>query len=264
MRGGSGSLGEIIPLHGEDWLSKQRFAGKIAAGALSLLSQTIAQDKERNLLRLNSLAEEYIQDNGCSCTFKGYKGFPAGVCISVNRQLVHGIPIDYNLLPGDIISFDLGTTYQGAIADTAITRIYGEPKHPEATRLLKATEDALLAGIKAVKVGARLGAIGNAISKSARASGYSLILRYGGHHLDWNTPHAPCFVSNKADINEGSRIQVGEAFCIEPMLAFGSSETSVSPDGWSVLCQGFPSAHEEHSVFVHADHVEVITAREVL
>src|ERR1700729_1226601 len=124
-------IGELITLHGNDWLEKQRIAGKIAAGAISLLIDLVKQNSSLSMLEMNNLAEEYILDHNCQCTFKNYKGFPAGVCVSTNRQLVHGIPTDYVAKEGDLISFDLGATYKGVIADTATTIIYGEPKSLE-------------------------------------------------------------------------------------------------------------------------------------
>lgn len=253
----------LVKLKDQDWLDNQRVAGKIAAKTLLLLEGLVKEKTSHSLLELNQIAETYITDAGGIPTFKGYKGFPAGVCISVNKQLVHGIPTDYHLQDGDVISFDLGVTIDGAIADTALTCIYGNPKMDIHARVVQATQDALMAGIASIKVGNRLGCIGAAISESCRHNKFGLITNYGGHGLDWNTPHAAPFVANKGDVNEGIRIQPGLAIAIEPMLVIGPPHTRVLNDGWTVVTDDV-GAHFEHSVFVHEDHVEIITSREGL
>lgn len=254
----------LVRLKDKDWLEKQRVAGRIAAETLLLLKNTLLVNSEvPTLLELNNMAEDYITQKGGLCTFKNYKGFPAGVCISVNKQLVHGIPNDYKLQNGDIVSFDLGVTIEGAIADTAITCIYGEPKSEKHVQLLQATEDALMKGIEAIKVGDRLGVIGQAIYKHSHAQGFGVINNYGGHGLDWNIPHADPFVENKSDATRGIHIQPGLAIAIEPMLVLGSTATTTLSDGWTVVTPDL-SAHFEHSVFVHEDHVEIITDRSKL
>ena len=253
----------LVKLKNQDWLDKQRVAGKIAAATLSLLSDHVKDKTTLTYLELNQLAEEFITSKGGIATFKGYKGFPAGVCISVNKELVHGIPKDVKPEEGDVISFDLGVTVDGAIADTAITVIYGEPKSERHLNLVKATEESLMRGIQAIAVEKRLGCIGNAIYKYAKGTGFGLIHNYGGHGLDWDTPHAPPFVSNKADVEEGIHIQANLAIAIEPMLVLGSTNTRVLSDGWTVVTDDI-GAHFEHSIFVHEDRVEIITDRSSL
>ena len=250
----------LFKLKNQDWLEKQRKAGKIAASALILLQQQVEEKTNKSLLELNNLAEQFIIDSGGVPTFKGYKGFPAGVCISVNKQLVHGIPNDYHLQAGDVVSFDLGVTIDGAIADTAITCIFGVPKSDKHIKIIKTTEESLIKGIEAISIGKKLGCIGNAISRHAKSNGFNVINNYGGHGLDWNTPHAPPFVMNKCSADEGFRIQPGLAIAIEPMLVPGSINTRTANDGWTVMTDDI-GAHFEHSIFVHEDHVEIITAR---
>ena len=252
-------------LKNQDWLDKQRVAGKVVAGTLLLLENIVKLGTTLTMSDLNKLGEEYIQDHNCSVTFKNYKGFPAGVCISVNKQLVHGIPSDYVLQDGDVVSFDLGATYQGAIADSAITCIYGTPKSEQHVRLLKATEEALMVGIAAIKVGNHLGCIGDAIYNFLKKD-YGVITQYGGHGIDTakdgtGIPHAAPFVANKSDINEGPRIQPGLVIAIEPMAVIGNTKTYVDKDGWTVWGSGI-SAHVEHSIYVHKDHVEIVTKRD--
>lgn len=261
VSGGAFASNGYFNLKGQDWLEKQRVAGKVVADSLSILESLVVQATPWTALELNKMIEDYILDHKCTATFKGYKGFPAGVCVSINKELVHGIPKDYHFQEGDVISFDLGATYEGAIADSALTCIFGQPKIERHVKLLEATKEALMAGIAAIKVGDHLGVIGNAIQNIAKKHKFASVTQYGGHGLDWNTPHAAPFVSNKAETNEGIRIQPGLAIAIEPMFVIDSSITKVSDDGWTVVTNDI-GAHFEHSVFVHKDgSVEIITDR---
>lgn len=254
----------FFKLKNQDWLDKQRIAGKVAAGALSLLENFVKNKTTLNAKQLNNLAEEYIQDNNCLPTFKGYKGFPSGVCISINKELVHGIPKEYYFQEGDVISFDLGATYKGSIADSALTCIYGTPKTDQHVKLLRATEESLMRGIASIKVGNHLGCIGDAIYNFLKKD-YGVITKYGGHGIDTaedgtGIPHAAPFVANKSNINEGPRIQPGLVIAIEPMAVIGGTQTYIDKDNWTVVGSGI-SAHYEHSVYVHNDYVEIVTAR---
>jgi methionyl aminopeptidase len=253
----------LVRLKDNNWLEKQRVAGRIAAETLLLLEGLVKDKTTKSLIELNAIAEEYITKHGGISTFKGYHGFPAGVCISVNKELVHGIPKNYVLQEGDLISFDLGVTIEGAIADTAITCIFGQAKNSLHEKLVRATEEALMAGIAAVKVGDRLGVIGQAIAKSAKTNGFGVITNYGGHGLDWDTPHAAPFVENKSDNTKGIRIQPGLSIAIEPMLVIGQIATKTQDDGWTVATPDI-GAHFEHSIYVHEDHVEIISDRSKL
>jgi methionyl aminopeptidase len=271
MRSHVGSVGpevfgggnSLIKLKGQDWLDKQRVAGRVAASTLRALSELVRDKSTKSLLELNAFAEQMIESQNSSCTFKNYKGFPAGVCISVNKQLVHGIPTDYVLQDGDVISFDLGVTFEGAIADTAITCIYGQPKSEQHVKLVEATEASLMAGIAAIKVGNRLGCIGEAIYKYGRQAGFSVVTKYGGHGLDWGVPHASPFVENRSDSSKGIRIQPGLVIAVEPMLVIGSPDTRTSDDGWTVTTNDI-GAHFEHSLYVHEESVEILTDRSKL
>ncbi len=254
------SSNTLVKLKNKDWLDKQRVAGKIAAQTLVKLKGFLEGKTFHSMATLNEIAERYITEAGGTPTFKGYKGFPAGVCISVNKELVHGIPKDTVLDDGDIVSFDLGVTYEGAIADTALTCIFGTPKSERHVQLVQATEEALMKGIESIAVGKKLGCIGNAIYKFAKGKGFGIINQYGGHGLDWDIPHAAPFVPNKADLEEGIRIQPGLAIAIEPMLTLGSTTTHTLDDGWTVVSDDI-GAHFEHSIYVHEDHVEILTDR---
>lgn len=253
---------EVYFLQGNDWLTKQRVAGKVAAKAISTLVAAVKDKTKLSTLDLSKLAEEVIINNNCTPTFKGYKGFPESVCISVNNELVHGIPKNYYLEEGDVISFDLGATFEGAIADTAVTVIYGEPKSKEHVKLIETTESALLEAIKKIKIGDRIGVIGETIYKIGRSNGFAVVDAYGGHGLSWNTPHSNPFISNKSNSNTGIRFQQGMTFAIEPLFVIGSDNyTKTEADGWTVSTKNI-SSHFEHSVYIGEDNVEIITQRE--
>jgi methionyl aminopeptidase len=256
----------IITLKGVKTLKSYRAAGKIAAAALVLLEGLVKDKTIRSLLELDRIAEEFIITNKGIPTFKGYHGFPNAVCISVNKQLVHGIPSKYVLQEGDVVSFDLGVTIDGCVADTAITCIYGEPNSQQQADLVKCTEKALNNGIAAIKIGNRLGCIGDAIYRTAKKHNLAVVESYGGHGLDTaqdgtGIPHAPPFVCNRDIPDNGIHIENGLVIAIEPLFVIGSSnKTIVADDKWTVITQDI-SSHHEHTIFVHDNYAEIITDR---
>lgn len=252
----------LVRLKSQEWLSNQKHAGKCVAKILKQCKD-LALNREPNLSLkdFENLTYKCMEEMDCIPTFKDYHGFPSAICTSVNEQVVHGIVSDYVLKDGDVVKIDLGATFNGAIADSAITCIYGTPKHKDHMRLVDACEKALLSGIGAVKVGNRIGAIGNAIYKNTKNTGFGLITEYGGHGIDTNRPHAAPFVANKAKPTEGLRMQPGMTIAIEPMLVIGKPKTKVLQDGWTVVSPGI-SSHFEHTLFIDDDKVHVITERE--
>ncbi len=254
---------QFIHLHDDKWLIHQRKAGRVVAGALLLLEQQEKNGTTKTMLELDKVAEAFIRDNGCIPTFLNYKGFPNSVCISINKHLVHSIPGEQRLLEGDVVSFDLGATepVSGAIGDSAITCVFGEPKKESHKLLVASTKEALKRAIGVVKVGRRIGVIGETISKYAAGAGFSVVSRYGGHGIQANTPHANPFVANRDSKDNGVRFQAGMSLCIEPLFVLGrSAETKILSDGWTVACDDI-CAHEEHTIFIHEDSVEVLTKR---
>lgn len=250
----------LINLKNNDWLERQQIAGKCVAGVLRTL-HTMISDKLPNLSLKDLEAEAMLQIESANCipTFKGYKGFPGAICLSVNKQLVHGIPSDYILQDGDVVKFDLGATYKGAIADAAATTIYGTPKSKQHVELINMCREALYQGINAIKIDKQLGCIGFAIHKYVTSrSRFGVITNYGGHGIDENAPHAPPFVANKARYNEGPRIQSGLSIAIEPMLVIGDTKTKTKKDGWTVTTLDI-GAHFEHSIFVAEDKIHILT-----
>jgi len=253
-------------LHDKIFLEKQRFAGKVVANCLTHLEQRVKEKTQLTLKQLSQEAEQIILENNCIPTFKNYKGFPESVCISINKQLVHGVPTDYKLQEGDLVSFDLGATYDNAIADSAITCIYGDPKSEKDIKLIKITEECLYKAIDSIKIGNKIGCIGNTIYKHAKNNGFNVIDNYGGHGIGLNNKgegiaHAFPFVSNKNEIDEGIRIQPGLSIAIEPLLTYGNNKTKTLNDEWTVVTEN-NNCHWEHTLFIHEDKVEIITLRE--
>jgi len=241
-------------IQNKEWLEKQRIAGKVVSQALSYLKNNATK---HNALQCSKIAEEIILDNKCTPTFKGYHGFPEAVCISINKQLVHGIPKEINFNDGDIVSFDLGATYDGAIADSAITIIIGENKKAE--NLVKITRQALYESISKIAIEKKLGIIGQTIYKIAKDNYLQVIEKYGGHFISNNEPHAKPFVSNRDKQDNGIRFQEGMTLAIEPLLCLGfSNDTYTDKDGWTVYTKDL-SAHFEHTIYIHKDKVEIIT-----
>jgi len=248
----------IIKRYGEgDFLANQRIAGKAVAECLSLFKKKMASPEPLNLLQIEQDSAEIIERRGCTPTFHKYKGFSGKVCLSVNKVMVHGIPYDYQIQEGDLVSLDLGATCQGAIADAATTCIRGSSKHQ---KMVETCQEALRNAIANIKVGEPIGRVGNAIHRTVRNTSFGLITTYGGHGIALNTPHADPFVSNKSSGQDGPLVRPGMTFAIEPMLVeFDRLSTSVLTDGWSVVTLGM-SCHEEHTVFIHDNSVEIITS----
>lgn len=250
---------QYITLKDEQWLQRQQYAGHCSSNILKEVGKTILESVPKLSLKdLEQITYDYCKSNNCTPTFLNYSGFPSAACISVNNQLVHGIVIDYVLQPGDVISYDVGTTYEGAIADAARTWIYGKPKCSEHMRLVDEGYKTLLEAQKHVKIGNRLGVIGNAIYKYASRQGFGVVCNYGGHGLDYNNPHTDPFVANKQQPNEGIRMVNGLSIAIEPMLTIGETKTKLSEDGWTVSTTDV-GCHFENSITIWDDKVHIIT-----
>ena len=249
----------LVDLKDALWLKRQKIAGRCVASILKSCRDLIKHKTPNLSLKdLEQLTYLYTRNMDCVPTFLNYKGFPGAACISVNKQLVHGIPTDYILQDGDVVSVDLGATYEGAIADAARTWIYGTPKSSEHVRLLKVGREALDNAIKAVKVGEQLGIIGYTIHNTVKNSGFGNIVHYGGHYLSYEKPHAEPFVPNKANKNEGIRLTNGCSFAIEPMVVIGSTNTVTLDDKWTVVTNDI-GCHFENSVTIFNNQVHIIT-----
>jgi len=210
---------------------------------------------------LDALAERRIVEAGARPAFKGYRGYPATLCASVNEQVVHGIPSDRPMQEGDIVSLDMGVVMDGFYGDSAITVGVGRIA-PEVDRLLRVTEEALEQAIVQVRAGARLSDIGHAVQQVVEANGFSVVREFVGHGIG-TALHEEPQIPNYGEPGRGPRLAEGMVLAIEPMVNAGKAAVKVLADGWTAVTRdGSLSAHFEHTVAVTADGVRVLTRRE--
>lgn len=223
-------------------------ANQIVAAVLSLLRTHIREGV--STFSLDKVAEEFCRDHGAIPAFKGYKGFPASLCTSVNEEVVHGIPSRHRILKnGDIISLDFGTFYKGFYGDAAITVPVGDVK-PTVLSLLKVTEKALLDGINKAVVGNRIVDISRAIQATSEEHHFSVVRQFVGHGIGTQL-HEPPEVPNYVQRQASPRIMEGMVLAIEPMVNLGVSKVKILRDQWTVVtADKQPSAHFEHSVAI--------------
>lgn len=250
----------LIKLYDKESLVKQKYAGRCVGTILKECGKLIkSKTPNLSLKDLEQLTYLYTRNMDCIPTFLNYHGFPGAACISVNKQLVHGIPSDYILQDGDVVSVDVGATFEGKIADAARTWIYGDPISTEHVRLIDTCKNALKSAINKIEIGKHLGIIGYTIYNETKNSGFGLIQHYGGHHLCDNVPHAETFISNKSGQFDGNRMQIGEPMAIEPMLVLGKNvQTKTLNDGWTVMTDDI-GCHFEDTVVLMEDGVHLIT-----
>jgi len=234
-------------------------AGRINAQALAA-ARAIAHPGVTTA-DLNAAAEEVLNKHGVTSPFKNYPGpypYPASTCISINEEMVHGIPGKRKLREGDIVSIDCGNVYEGFVADSAIT--FGVGRISEtARRLIEATEAALYAGIEQARPGNRLGDISAAIQKVAESNGFFVTREYTGHGVGRRMHEGPQ-IPNYGLPGRGMVLQVGMTLALEPMLLVGTPYTRVMPDQWTVSSRdGSLTAHHEHSVAITADGPLILT-----
>jgi methionyl aminopeptidase len=213
------------------------------------------------MLELDRIAEKVIRSEGCVPSFLGYHGFPGSICASPNDVIVHGIPGDYRLREGDIISVDAGAIFEGYHGDAAFTMPVGEVS-PAAQRLIDATEEGMWEGISKVRHGARVGDIGAAVEAIGNKHGYGVVREYVGHDIGRQMHEEPQ-IPNYGVAGKGMKLRTGMAVCIEPMFNIGGRETKVDDDNWTVrTADGTLSAHWEHTVCITPDGVVVTTVAE--
>ena len=209
--------------------------------------------------QLDRLAEEFIRDNGATPAFKGYCGFPASLCTSVNDQVVHGIPSDKVVLKdGDIVSVDCGTFKNGFVGDSAYTFAVGEISD-EVKLLLETTKESLFKGIEQAVEGRRLGDLGYAIQNHCEAKGFSVVREFVGHGVGRKMHEAP-EVPNYGSRGRGPMLKTGMTICIEPMINLGKRDIYVERDGWTTRTRdGKPSAHFENAVAVAKGKADILS-----
>lgn len=238
-------------------LSAMREAGKISSRALRLAGEAVQPGV--STWEIDRLVREFIEKQGAVPTFLGYGGFPASSCISVNNVVIHGIPSkDVVIRQGDIVSIDIGATYEGFVGDNAWTFPCGDVSQ-EAQALMDATREALFEGIQAARAGNRIGDIGSTVQRYVEARGYSVVRDFVGHGVGAKMHEDPS-VPNYGTPGRGVRLLPGMTIAIEPMINAGVKEVKVLKDGWTtVTADGKLSAHFEHSVAITENGPVILT-----
>ncbi|HUP69442.1 MAG TPA: type I methionyl aminopeptidase [Acidimicrobiales bacterium] len=237
-------------------IAKMRRAGRVVAEMHERTRE--AARPGVTTLQLDKVAREVLERRGARSNFLNYHGFPAVICTSPNDMIVHGIPGDYRLNDGDIISIDCGAIIEGYHGDAAFTMGVGEVD-PAALRLIQVTEASLFKGIEQMVDGNRLSDIGHAVQTVAEAAGFSVVREYVGHAIG-TAMHEEPQVPNYGPPGKGPKLRVGMVFAVEPMVNMGGVGTRVLDDGWSVVtADGSLSSHAEHTIAITDNGPEVLT-----
>lgn len=247
---------QVIITKTVDDLARMRRAGRLAARVVEEVARTVAPGIVT--AALDRLAETLIRDHGGVPSFKGYRGYPASICISIDDEVVHGIPGPRVIREGQIVSIDIGVFLDGFHADVAVTVPAGEVT-PAVRRLLATAQAALDAGIAAAQPGATLGDVSWAIQSVVESAGFSAVRDFAGHGIG-RTLHEDPQVPNVGRPGTGPQLRVGMTLAIEPMVNMGGPDVTVDDDGWTVRTRDHsPSAHVEHTVAITARGPEILT-----
>jgi methionyl aminopeptidase len=248
-----------IIIKSERELAIMRQAGRIVAEVLNTLIKQVKPGMKTK--ELDIIAGQEVARLGGKPSFKGYRGFPANLCVSVNDEIVHGIPGERSLREGDIVSLDMGATFNGFQGDAAVTVGVGKIS-PQARKLMATTEGVLKAGIAAARSGARLGDISATIQSYAESRGYSVVREYTGHGIGRELHEEPQ-IPNFGQAGTGPVLKKGMTLALEPMVNVGDWRTRVGDDRWTVFtADGSLSAHFEHTIAITDGEAEILTSRE--
>jgi len=237
-------------------IEKMAAAGRVVAETIAHVGQHL--EPGISTRELDRIGEEFIRSQGGVPTSKGYKGFPAALCISPNSMIVHGIPGNYRVEEGDLISVDVGVTLDGFVADSAFTFAVGEIS-PEAERLLEAGQAALAAGIEQARVGNRVGDISHAVQRATEEAGFAVVRSLVGHGVG-RSYHEDPQIPNFGAPGRGPLLAEGMTFAIEPMITAGGPDVYVHDDDWSIsTVDGSLAAHFEHTVAITEGDPRILT-----
>ena len=247
----------MIILKNAEQIECMKAAGRITGEALAAAGEAVKPGI--STYELDTIIRKYIEKCGARPSFLGYDGFPGSACISVNDQVIHGIPSRETVLKdGDIVKIDVGAYYRGYHGDSANTFPVGNVSE-EAQRLIDVTRESFYRGVSAIKKGARIGDIGSAIDSHVKENGFSVVRRYIGHGVGKELHEDP-EVPNFGTPGRGPRLYSGMVIAIEPMVNAGSYEVKELKDGWTVVtCDGSLSAHYEHTVAITSNGVILMT-----
>ena len=239
-----------------DEIEKARASNKIVAEVLSRIKEKVKPGIKTK--ELDKLAEEIAEKRGAKPAFKGYRGFPYALCVSVNEEVVHGMPSDRTLEEGDIVGFDFGIYYNGFFGDAAVTLPVGKIL-PSAAKLIEVTEKSLYKGIAQARIGNRLGAISAAVQSTVEKNGFSVVRDYVGHGIGKNLHEDPQ-IPNFGKKDRGMELKSGMLLAIEPMVNEKEYKVKVLSDDWTVVtADGGLSAHFEHSVAITENGPDILS-----
>jgi len=250
----------VIVRKSPEELDRMRRAGRIVAATIDRVLAAVAPGA--STLDLDRVAEAHIREEGATPSFKGYRGFPATICASINQEIVHGIPSRTRVLrEGDLLSLDFGAIWEGFHADSAVTVFVGGRAPSEAAEnLVRATREALELAIATIEPGARLSDIGHAIETRAGEAGVGVVREYGGHGVGRKLHEDP-FIQNWGPPGRGPEMRPGWVVAVEPMLNLGRKDAAILPDGWTAVTRDRQlSAQFEHSCGVTETGVEIFSA----
>jgi len=249
----------VITCRSSAEIEKLRRVNQLVGSILAELRAMVAAGVTTE--EIDAHAETRVREAGAQPAFKGYHGYPATVCASINEQVVHGIPSKRGLVEGDIISIDMGAKLDGFFGDCAVTVPVGRVS-TEAAALLRVTEEALFHGIESVRPGARVSDIGAAVQRHVEAHGFSVVRQFVGPGIGTSLHEEPQ-IANYGPGGRGPRLAEGMVLAIEPMVNAGKAAVKVLSDGWTAVTRdGSLSAHFEHSVVVTRDGCEILTLLE--
>ena len=249
-------MAKTVFLRGKEEIDAIREAARLVARTLTMLGREVRPGV--STARLDELAEAFIRDHGARPAFKGYRGFPASICPSINDEVVHGIPGPRTLAEGDIVGMDVGVEKDGYFGDAACTFPVGKVGD-DVERLLQVTREALMRGVAQAKAGNRVGDISHAIQSHVEAHGFSVVRSLVGHGIG-RSFHSNLFVPHVDTPDATTEMVPGMTFTIEPMITLGTNQYDTWPDGWTVVTKdGSLSAHFEHTVAVGVEGPEVLS-----
>ncbi|MDD3087348.1 MAG: type I methionyl aminopeptidase [Candidatus Omnitrophica bacterium] len=246
----------MIPLKSDEDLQRLSKSGKILSRVMASLKEVILPGVLTS--EIDALAQRLIVEEGAKPAFKGYKGFPAAVCTSINEEIVHGIPGKRALCEGDIIGIDLGVNYLGYFTDAAVTLGVGLVD-PSLLKLVEVTKEALVEGIKKAVAGNRLSDISHRIQDFVEGNGFSVVRQFVGHGIGLSLHEEP-EIPNFGVAHQGPILEKGMVLAIEPMVNAGSWEAEILPNGWTAVTKDrSPSAHFEHTIAITEDGPQILT-----
>lgn len=245
----------------EDEINKLREAGKIVGLAHKYAQQLLKPGITTK--EIDNKIKAFIESKGCTCSFEGLYGFPGANCVSINNEVVHGIPGNRVIKDGDIVKLDIGACYQGYHGDSAWSYIVGTPKSEKDIKLLKHTEEALMAGLNAIHDGCTVGDIGHAVEKVAHKYNLGVVKELVGHGVG-DKVHMDPDVPNYGKEHKGPVLHAGNVIAVEPMLNLGTADIYMLDDDWTICTDDDKnSAHFEHTVLVTENGYEILTRRDI-